>query len=183
MLCTKCEKIMLLVGATFLFSFRIFPRQRKRIKKLFLIMSNSFSNIHGFRITFVWIRKNFFVSSFSILFRVHYFSIIIFIIGTLRSNQCRMTRLLVISKMRICNRYRLCDGIFLLLFLCDNNHILSLSIQLLHFPYIILEIAVLELVFFVCADFSGILYEVIDVHGVWLIAIEYGFKACGFVSA
>ena len=124
---------MLLVGATFLFFFRIFPRQRKRIKKLFLIMPNSFSDIHGFGITFVWIRKNFFVSSFSILFRVHYFSIIIFIIRTFPSDQCRMTRFLIISKMRICNRYRIRDGIFLSFFLCDN--ITSFPIRVCGFFY------------------------------------------------
>ena len=109
---------MLLVGATFLFFVWIFPRQRKRIKILFLIMPNTFSYIHRFRVAFVRIWKNFFVCSFSILFRVHYFSIIIFILGTLCSDQCRMPGLLIISKMRICNRYRLCDGIFL--FLSDN---------------------------------------------------------------
>ena len=60
--------------------------------------------------------------------------------------------------------------------------LVSSAVQLLHFADIVLEIAILQIVLRLGADFARILDEIIDVHRVWLITIKDCFQACRAVS-
>ena len=60
--------------------------------------------------------------------------------------------------------------------------LLCYCIQLLHLADIVLEVAVLEVVFLLGADLTCILNEIINVHGVWLIAVKDSFQASRSVA-
>ncbi len=86
---THCEKIMLLVDATFFMLFLgIFPRQWNIFKIIFLIVPCSLSYIHRFIISLIRIWIYDFIITTTVLFAVHNLTIFIFVNGLFADYKC-----------------------------------------------------------------------------------------------
>ena len=117
---THCEKVMLLVDATFfMLFFRIFPWQWIVFKFIFLIVSNSFTYIHRLRISLIRVRINDFIFTPAVLFIMHNLAISIFVNRLFANYKCGVIRFFVISEMGI----RCLDSAAFLLGITSGNRL------------------------------------------------------------